>query len=139
MFKHEITQDDIDNGFIDTDSLGLTGPNDYPQVESGGKIVSMTKAFQFDEGGAGANMFSIRYQMALERYSYGLRYGGDMTNYYITQSYIKLLADLLDPEKQIRFNRVTNRVYLDMNWSETVSVGDFIVLIAMSLLTLTIH
>ena len=51
-----------------------------------------------------------------------------MTSYYIAQSYISLLADLLDPEKQIRFNRVTNRVYLDMNWSETVSVGDFIVL-----------
>ena len=31
LYKHEITQDDIDNGFIDTSSLGLTGPNDYPQ------------------------------------------------------------------------------------------------------------
>ena len=39
-----------------------------------------------------------------------------------------MLADFLDPEKQIRFSRVTNRVYLDMNWSETVSAGDFIVL-----------
>ena len=65
LFKHEITQDDINNGFIDTDSLGLTGPNDYPQVAGGGKIVSITKAFQFDEGGAGANMFSVRYQIAL--------------------------------------------------------------------------
>jgi hypothetical protein len=127
LFKHEITQTDIDNGFIDTNSLGLTGPNDYPQVEDSTRIVSITKAFQFDEGGAGTNMFSVRYQMALND-SYGLRYGGDMTNYYITQSYISLLADFLDPEKQIRFNRVTNRVYLDMNWSETVSAGDFVVL-----------
>ncbi len=127
LYKHAITQTDIDNGFIDTNSLGLTGPNDYPQVEDSSRIVSITKAFQFDEGGAGTNMFSVRYQMALND-SYGLRYGGDMTNYYITQSYISLLADFLDPEKQIRFNRVTNRVYLDMNWSETVSVGDFVVL-----------
>ena len=58
---------------------------------------------------------------------YGLENGGDMSNYYITQSYISLLADFLDPEKQIRFNRVTNRLYLDMNWSETVSAGDFLV------------
>ena len=127
LYKHAITQTDIDNGFIDTNSLGLTGPNDYPQVEDSSRIVSITKVFQFDEGGAGTNMFSVRYQMALND-SYGLRYGGDMTNYYITQSYISLLADFLDPEKQIRFNRVTNRVYLDMNWSETVSVGDFVVL-----------
>jgi hypothetical protein len=127
LFKHAITQDDINNGFIDTNNLGLTGPNDYPQVAGGAKIVSITKAFQFDGGGAGSNMFSVRYQMALND-TYGLRYGGDMTNYYIAQSYISLLSDLLDPEKQIRFNRVTNRVYIDMNWSETVSVGDFIVL-----------
>ena len=92
LYKHEITQTDIDNGFIDTDTLGLTGPNDYPQAESGTRIVSVTKAFQFDEGGAGTNMFSIRYQMALND-SYGLRYGGDMANYYITQSYIKLHPD----------------------------------------------
>ena len=28
LFKHEITQTDIDNGFIDTDAIGVTGPND---------------------------------------------------------------------------------------------------------------
>ena len=48
-------------------------------------------------------------------------------NYAITQSYISLVSDLLDPEKQIRFNRVTDRLYLDMNWSETVTAGDFLV------------
>ena len=39
-----------------------------------------------------------------------------------------LLADFLDPEKQIRFSRVTNRLYLDMDWAETVAVGDFLVI-----------
>lgn len=127
LYKHEITETDIQNGFIDTDSIGATGPNGYPQVEDSKELISVTKVFQFDQGGAGSNMFSVRYQMALND-TYGLRYGGDMTNYYITQSYISLLADLLDPEKQIRFNRVTNRLYLDMNWSELVSAGDFIVI-----------
>ena len=126
LFKYEITQTDIDNGFIDTDTIGVTGPNDYPQVESSTEIISVTKVFQFDEGGAGTNMFSVRYQAALQDI-YGMRSMGDMSNYYITQSYITLLSDFLSPEKQIRFNRVTNRLYLDMNWSETVKVGDFIV------------
>ena len=39
-------------------------------------------------------MFSVRYQMALQDL-YGLRSAGDMSNYYITQSYISLLADFL--------------------------------------------
>ena len=59
---------------------------------------------------------------------YGLRAMGDMTNYYITQSYIQLLSDFLSPEKQVRFTRVTNRLYLDMNWSETLDAGDFLVI-----------
>ena len=49
LFKHEITDSDIDNGFIDTNSIGLTGNNDYPQVESARRL-SVTKVFQFDEG-----------------------------------------------------------------------------------------
>ena len=126
LFKVEITETDIANGFIDTSAIGFTGPNDYPQAADGPSIISVTKVFQFDEGGATSNMFSLRYQMALQD-TYGLRYGGDMTNYYITQSYITLVSDLLDPEKQIRFNRVTDRLYLDMNWSETVNAGDFLV------------
>ena len=124
LFKYEVTADDITNGFIDTDSIGPTGPNDYPQVENGTKLLSVTKVFQFDEGAAGTNMFSIRYQMALQDV-YGLRAMGDMTNYYITQSYIQLLSDFLSPET---FHPLTNRLYLDMNWSETLDAGDFLVI-----------
>ena len=126
LFKYEITQDDINNGFIDTDTIGLTGPNDYPQAANGTKIATVTKVFQFDDGGVGNNMFSVRYQTALQDL-YGLRSMSDMSNYYITQTYIDLLADFLSPEKQLRFNRVTNKLYIDMNWTETVEVGDFIV------------
>ena len=85
LFKHEITAEDIENGFIDTNAINLVGPNDYDQASDGKSIVSVTKVFQFDQGGAGSNMFSVRYQMALND-TYGLRYGGDMTNYYITQT-----------------------------------------------------
>ena len=127
LFKYEITADDITNGYIDTDSIGLTGPNDTPQITDGTKIATVTKIFQFDDGGAGTNMFSVRYQTALQDL-YGLRSAGDMANYYITQSYISLLSDFLSPEKQIRFNRVTNRLYVDMDWAETVTAGDFVLI-----------
>ncbi len=54
-------------------------------------IISVTKIFQFDEGGAGTNMFSVRYQTALQDV-YGLRSMGDMANYAITQSYISTVV-----------------------------------------------
>ena len=34
---------------------------------------------------------------------------------------------MLDPEKMIRFSRVQNRLFIDMNWAEDVEAGDFLV------------
>ena len=45
LYKHEITETDIQNGFIDTDSIGATGPNGYPQVEDSKELISVTKVF----------------------------------------------------------------------------------------------
>ena len=42
--------------------------------------------------------------------------------------FLALIRDYLDPEKAIRFSRVTNRLYLDMNWGEDIQTGQFIVL-----------
>ena len=75
FFKYEITDTDISNGFIDTNSIGVTqGNDDTLQVEAGSEIVSIYKIFQFDEGGAGTNMFSVNYQIALNDL-YGIRTG----------------------------------------------------------------
>lgn len=128
LFKYAITQDDIDNGFINTSSITAgNGPGDTVQVEGGDRMVSVTKVFKFDQGGAGTNMFSVNYQLALNDV-YGVRSGGSMSEYAQTQSYIQMLSDMLDPEKQIEFSRVTNRLYLKMNWSDNVSVGDSILI-----------
>ena len=128
FFKYEITDTDISNGFIDTNSIGVTqGNDDTLQVEAGSEIVSIYKIFQFDEGGAGTNMFNVNYQIALNDL-YGIRAPGNMANYAITKSYLEMLQNMLDPEKAIRFSRVTNRLYVDMDWSEAVSAGDFLMI-----------
>ena len=44
-----------------------------------------------------------------------LRAPGNMSQYAITQGYIQMLSDMLSPEKAIRFSRVTDRIYLDMD------------------------
>ena len=47
-------------------------------------------------------MFSVKYQLALNDV-YGLRTPGSLSQYTQTQSYIHMLTDMLDPEKQIEF------------------------------------
>ena len=39
LFKVEITETDIANGFIDTSAIGFTGPNDYPLAADGPSII----------------------------------------------------------------------------------------------------
>jgi hypothetical protein len=40
--------------------------------------------------------------------------------------YIQLIQDLFQPEKAVVFSKVTNRLYLDMNWGEETKAGDWI-------------
>ena len=51
-----------------------------------------------------------------------------MANYALRSHTFLNVADILSPEKQIRFSRVSNRVYIDMNWTETVQAGEFILI-----------
>ena len=107
--KHVVTQTDIDNEYITVDD----------------SVISVTKLFQFSEGTV--NLFDVRYQMALNDF-YGLRNPNQsMVQYDITKRHLSLIQDILAPEKMIRFSRVTNRLKVDMDWSEEVTVGDYLV------------
>ena len=125
-FKHQVTSTDVSNGYIDTDSIAANAASIGVAVENGRQIMSVTRVFEFSESGTN-NIFSVPYQIALNDL-YGLRSPGMMSDYTIIQNHLSLIRDYLDPEKAIRFSRVTNRLYLDMNWGEDIQTGQFIVL-----------
>jgi hypothetical protein len=106
--KHLITTDDITNGYI-------TVTDD---------IASVIQVFRFDEGTT--NMFDVRYQMALNDF-FDMSGTSSVQEYAATRSYINMLNDMLNPERMMRFHRVTNRLYIDMNWGEIVSAGEYVV------------
>lgn len=106
--KHQITQTDIDNEYITLDDT----------------VVSVVRIFQLGEGTN--NMFNVRYQIALNDF-YGLRTPSSLINYEITKRHLSLVQDILSPEKPIRFSRVTDRLKIDTDWSETFSVDKYIV------------
>ena len=118
-YKYQVTQEDIDRasgdpngGYISTNGIDSS-------------IISVIRLFQFSE--SSVNMFDVRYQMSLNDF-YGIRTGlGSINNYDITKRHLSLLQQMLDPEKMIRFTRVTNKLYVDMNWEEDVTAGDYLV------------
>jgi hypothetical protein len=129
-FKYQVTQEDIDKKYIDTDKIGSPNGIDGP---TGKDIVSVVKIHQFGNF-ASINMFDIRYQMALTDY-FGINrnlsgvYSMGLASYDNTKRYIKLIEDMFQPEKAISYSRLSNRLKLDMDWSE-FNVGDWICLLA---------
>tara|TARA_Y100001972_G_C7653243_1_gene328645 strand:+ start:885 stop:1688 length:804 start_codon:yes stop_codon:yes gene_type:complete len=140
FFAHEVTDEDKDNKFIDTNALGpINGPTgDAP---TGKDIVSVVKVFQFGQF-SNISMFDIRYQLALSDY-FGINRGLNaavsqgLASYDSTKRYINLIEDLFQPEKALRFSKVTNRLHLDMRMSE-IKTGEFIIIEAYVALNPTI-
>ncbi len=119
FYKHQLTSDDMTNEYIDMN-----------QVDS--SVISVTRIFE--QGNNSVNMFDVRYQMALNDF-YGVRTGmGNLAQYDITKRHLALIQQMLDPEKAVRFSRVTNKLLIDTDWSENFSVGDFVVIEAYSIL-----
>ena len=129
-FKHKITQDNKDNMYVETNSFGPVGgiTGDAP---TGKDIVSVIKVFQFGDF-SNINMFDVRYQMALTDYfgiNRGLGYNSSMglSTYDSTKRYINLIQDFFQPEKMIRFNKVSNRIHLDFN-KEDLDLGNYLII-----------
>lgn len=130
FFAHQITQEDKDREYIDTSDIGpVNGPTgDGPK---GTDILSVVKVFQFGQF-SNINMFDIRYQLALSDY-FGINRGLNaavsqgLASYDSTKRYINMIEDFFQPEKAVRFTKVTNRIQLDAKWSE-IQAGEYVII-----------
>ena len=125
-FKHEITQTNKDNMYIDADALEAT----YTDGPTGKDILSVIKVMQFGDF-TNINMFDVRYQMALSDYfgiNRGLGFNSSMglASYDSTKRYINLIHDFFQPEKMIRFNKVSNKIHLDFH-KEDLDISKYLI------------
>jgi hypothetical protein len=108
--KHQITEDDKTNQYI-------------PITEN---IIGVTRIFPFGSTNASVNMFDLRYQLRLhELYDFT---STSYVNYVMTQQHIRTLDMLFSGEVPIRFNRHTDKLYIDWDWKNDADVGDWIII-----------
>lgn len=69
------------------------------------------------------NLFNIRYQIALNDL-YTLT-SVSMVPYYMALTHVQFLEQFLVGQQPLRYNRHTNRIYIDMDWN-IVNEGDHI-------------
>ena len=81
-------------------------------------IVGVEKIFKFDTSSISGGMFSIKYQLFLNDLYYFNSV--ELLQYAMTKTYLEDIDFLLTTDKQIRFNKRQDRLYLDIDWgSET--------------------
>ena len=140
--KYKFTQEDIDRGKADgTSGVGIvtttgisTNPattvssnfyetSNYIQVPD--SVIGIEKIFKFDTSTISGGMFSIKYQLFLNDLYYFNSV--ELLQYSMTKTYLEDIDFLLTPEKQVRFNKRQNRLYLDMDYT-ALQADDFIVI-----------
>ena len=89
-------------------------------------VIGVTKIYHFDGTNTMTNnMFSVKYQMFLnDIYYWGAT---ELLTYAMTKTYLEDINFLLTTEKQIRFNKRMDRLYLDIDWG-SVSKDDYLVI-----------
>jgi hypothetical protein len=143
--KYQITQDDIDRGKArpGDSSVGIASTSattsivgtattftyyensNYLQVPS--NIIGVNKVFQFNSTAAGSGIFNVKYQYMLSGVNLWGGAGFDLLSYSMTMSYLETMNFLLNTHKQIRFNQRSDRMYLDVDWSN-LQVDEFLII-----------
>lgn len=107
--KHQITQENIDNGWIPIDD----------------KIIGVNRIFPITSSNASVNMFDLRYQLRLhDLYDFT---STSYVSYALTMQHLRTLDMMFSGETPVRFNRHTSKLYIDMNW-QMANVGEWIII-----------
>jgi hypothetical protein len=109
FLAHQVTQTDVTNRYID-----------IPEA-----VIGVINIFDIGDSFSTNNLFNIRYQIALNDL-FAFNYG-PFAPYYMALQNVALAEELFVGRQSIRFNRHTNRLYVDMAWSEKVVVGEHII------------
>lgn len=102
---------DIDNGWIVADD-GIVGVL---------KVLNLTSVM-----GSSEMLFNANYQIMMSEIQ--SLTSGSTNYYYSTMNYMGHLDYIMRKEKDFRFNRRMNKIFLDINWSADVAVGDVVVI-----------
>ena len=128
--KYEVTQADFTRMTTDSSesiteySVTTTWKqgNNFLVVPS--SVISVVNVFPLSDR-ANLNMFDVRYQLRLnDLYDFS---STSIVHYEMTMQHLDFLDHILVGEKPMRFNQLSNKLFLDMDWSNDITVGEFLI------------
>jgi hypothetical protein len=107
-YKHQISQSDIDNRYIQMPD----------------NIIGVVNIFDIGQSLNTNNLFNVRYQIALNDL-YTMT-SVSMVPYYMAMQHIQFLEMMLVGKQPLRYTRSRNILYIDMDW-KIIGVGDYVI------------
>ena len=146
--KYRFTQADLDRGRASNESgstntagivttsatstsisgYGTTTSNYYETsnfIQVPDSVIGIERIFKFDTSSISGGMFSIKYQLFLNDLYYFNSV--ELLQYAMTKTYLEDIDFLLTPDKQIRYNKRQDRLYLDIDW-QSMTENDYIII-----------
>jgi len=109
-FKHQLTSADITNEYITTSE----------------NLIGITRIFRIASAPNVSNLFNIRYQIHLnDLFDYS---AATYVPYVMAMRHIESLEEIFVGDKPIRFNKHQDKLFIDMQWSQDVSAGDYLII-----------
>mgnify|MGYP003637253099 CR=1 FL=1 len=109
FYKHVITATDKTNGYID-----------IPQ-----NIIGITTIIPVGQALQSSNMFNIRYQIHLNDL-FDLS-ASSMVPYVSAMQHIATIEQIFVGQKPLRYNRHINKLHIDMDWTNDVTTGEYVI------------
>ena len=105
---HQVTQEDIDNKYLSIED----------------SVIGVTNILPIGNSYSTNNLFNLRYQIALnDLFAFNT---GPFAPYYMALQNVALAEELFVGKQGIRFQRHSNKLYVDIAWGEKVVLGEYI-------------
>ena len=134
LLKYQVTAADIERSKTDTTTTATDSVDSSITASFGegngfipmpSSVISVLGIFPFSDSSTN-NMFDVRYHLRLnDLYDFS---STSVIHYEMTMQHLDFLEHILVGEKPIRFNQHQNRLYIDMDWSNDITAGEYIII-----------
>ena len=88
-------------------------------------VISVINIFPLSDR-ANLNMFDVRYQLRLnDLYDFS---STSIVHYEMTMRHLDFLDHILVGEKPMRFNHLSNKLFIDMDWGTDIKAGEYLIM-----------
>jgi hypothetical protein len=88
-------------------------------------VISVVNVFPLSDRSS-MNLFDVRYQLRLnDLYDFS---STSIVHYEMTMRHLDFLDHILVGEKPMRFNQLSNRLFIDMDWKNDITAGEYLII-----------